>query len=926
MLRPYGRRCFILCVGIVCGAPPETQAQPCALAWSNRFGIDDLGGVVYAVTSFDDDGPGPHAAALYVAGNFGSVGSVTVKYIAKWDGTVWSPVGNVTGWSNGYIADLVVFDDDADGPHLPALYACGTFTTAGGVAANRIAKWDGTQWSPLGSGVNLDVDTLTVYDNDGDGPTPPALYAGGNFTTAGGISANHIAQWDGTSWSSLGSGIDGGYRDVYALAAFDDDGAGPHPPALYAGGSFTTAGGVAALNIARWDGATWSPLGSGAGGIYDPLVRALAVFDDDEDGPHPPALYAAGEFTTAGGASAMRIAKWDGANWSPLADGLSSSVHALGVYDDDADGPHPAALYAGGAFRASGTLTLENVAKWDGTAWSAVGSGMGIAGYIASVFAFGVFDRDGAGARAPELYAGGEFTMAGGVKADQIARWDGTAWSSLSVGLNGGVYSLTVFDEDGDAPTPSALFAGGAFMTAGGVSVNRVAKWDGTTWSALGLGMNDSVVALTVFDDDAEGPNPPALYVGGGFSNSGGATLNHVAKWDGSAWSALGGGVNKSVSDLEVFDDDAEGPNPPALYVGGSFTVAENVYANGMARWNGTTWSHVGNGVGGVDYPAVADLIVFDDDATGPHAPALYAGGKFTTAGLQPANYIAKWDGTTWSPLGTGIGGVYSPSVYALAIYDDDGAGPNPPALYVGGYFASAGGVPASNIAKWNGTTWSAVGGGTNSGPSVLVVFDDDGDGLPALYAGGNFTTAGGLGANRIARWDGTAWSALESGVGGGTSPAVGALAVFDDDGAGPNRAALYVGGVFTAAGGVSSAYIARWGRVGGTGDIDNDGDLDGYDYARFVANFGHGEGDPLYNPACDLDCDGMVTLLDYRYWMRYYREFVGDPTAKPPQVPVHGIVTSTSTGPISCVKPVEPIGEDITPIDLAQQRQPMDP
>ena len=122
--------------------------------------------------------------------------------------------------------------DDGSGP---ALYAGGDFTTAGGVAANRIAKWDGSSWSALGQrDERLRVHALAVFD-DGSGP---ALYAGGDFTTAGGVAANRIAKWDGTSWSALGQ------RDwtarVCALAVFDD-GSGP---ALYAGGDFTTAGGV----------------------------------------------------------------------------------------------------------------------------------------------------------------------------------------------------------------------------------------------------------------------------------------------------------------------------------------------------------------------------------------------------------------------------------------------------------------------------------------------------------------------------------------------------------------------------------------------------------------------------------------------------------------------------------------------------------
>ena len=123
--------------------------------------------------------------------------------------------------------------------------------------ANGIARWDAatSSWHPLGSGMNSSVYALT-YGPDG------SLYAGGDFTTAGGVAANYIARWDAatSSWHSLGSGMNSSVR---ALAVGPDG-------SLYAGGGFTTAGGVAANAIARWDAATssWHPLGSGMGGYY----------------------------------------------------------------------------------------------------------------------------------------------------------------------------------------------------------------------------------------------------------------------------------------------------------------------------------------------------------------------------------------------------------------------------------------------------------------------------------------------------------------------------------------------------------------------------------------------------------------------------------------------------------------------------------
>ena len=182
--------------------------------------------------------------------------------------------------------------DDGGGK---ALYAGGSFTDAGGVAANRIARWDGTSWSALGAGVSgpallQAVHALTVFD-DGGGA---ALYAGGVFTSAGGVPAMNIAMWDGTSWSALGSGV---VETVHALEVFDD-GSGE---ALYAGGNFTSAGGVVANHIAEWDGTTWAALGRG----MNHVVFAVAGFDDGSGG----ALYSAGFFTVSPAGDSY-FAKW----------------------------------------------------------------------------------------------------------------------------------------------------------------------------------------------------------------------------------------------------------------------------------------------------------------------------------------------------------------------------------------------------------------------------------------------------------------------------------------------------------------------------------------------------------------------------------------------------------------------------------------
>lgn len=130
------------------------------------------------------------------------------------------------------------------------------------------------------------------------------LYAGGPFTIAGGAAASGIAKWDGAQWSPLGSGIGGPEAWIHSLAAFDDG----TDPGLYAGGILSSAGGVAASKIAKWDGARWSPLGSGMGVTSYHEVSALTVFDDGSGGG--PALYAGGGFTLAFDSGDSFLAKW----------------------------------------------------------------------------------------------------------------------------------------------------------------------------------------------------------------------------------------------------------------------------------------------------------------------------------------------------------------------------------------------------------------------------------------------------------------------------------------------------------------------------------------------------------------------------------------------------------------------------------------
>lgn len=358
------------------------------------------------------------------------------------------------------------------------------------------------------------------------------------------------------------------------------------------------------------------------------------------------------------------------------------------VMFDDGNGGGPA-LYVGGHYVNSGTTPLNGIARWNGVSWESVGGGVAGTGFQVGVHALAVFD-DGKGG-GPALYAGGRFVSAGGVAADGIARWNGSVWSPVGNGQMGPASSLVttlLVHDDGNGPT---LFMGGGFTSVGGVSALRLAKWDGEHWTQVGNGMGGGVWALATFD--AGRGEGPVLIAGGVFGSAGGAPANEVAMWDGEFWSALGTGLpGVGVYSLAVFDDGLGGG--PTLFAGGLITIPGTPAVTHVARWTGTTWTNVSpNNIGANN--GVYSLGVFDDETGG--GPALYAGGEFTSIGGTPAIRIAKWNGVAWSALGSGMNGT------GWELLSMPSAGGEPAALYIGGSFLMAGGNPANCIAKWQG-------------------------------------------------------------------------------------------------------------------------------------------------------------------------------------------------------------------------------
>lgn len=593
-------------------------------------------------------------------------------------------------------------------------------------------SWTSTGTLPGG----ILLSSVATYDPDGPGPVQPRLAVCGSFTRIGNAAVAKVADYDPTTgvWRQLGTGLD----SLTILAALPNGG-------LVGAGLLSGLGGT--TTVALWTGTNWQPLGQGFLNGTSPgsVIRIVQMPNGD--------LIAAGRFDSVGGVPVGNIALWNGSTWLPL----GSGVIAMGSDGIRSLLPLPNGnLVVGGDFTIAGGQSASRIAVWDGSTWAPLGAG--VSGPLLplvrppSVDALALLPNG-------DVVAAGWFNTAGGAAAASIALWNGTSWVQMP-GVSGGlgvVYDLMV-RPNGD------LLVAGDFDTAGGVPVSNLASWNGSAWSALGLGTESRIFVI------APMPNGGVAAYGSRFTNSTGSFVGSLAHWDGTDWRTIGSSVG-----LEFFVH-AVAPLANGQFVVGG-TPLPGFTAN-LARWTGAAWAPIGTagpiatGVSGV--LALAALRNGD----------IVAGGYFASVGGVPANNLARWNGTTWAPLGPGINGIVS-VIRELPNGD----------LVAGGLFTAAGGVPANNVAQWNGTNWTPLGLGTNGGLSALTVTANGG-----ILAGGNFTTAGGLPANRIASWDGSSWAPLGTGLNGGVG-AVTTLANGD----------VVAGGQFTIAGGVPANRMARW-------------------------------------------------------------------------------------------------------------------
>jgi hypothetical protein len=507
-----------------------------------------------------------------------------------------------------------------------------------GVAGQAAAAVSGG-WSHLGHGSTTSLPALNqaVYALNND--EPGVLLVGGAFTNAGGhAAADYIASWNGTAWSALGNSALNG--NVRAIAYHDGK--------VYAGGNFTNAAGNDMADyLAVWNGSTWSPFCTpqGTNPAFNGSVLALQIIGNR--------LYVGGSFSNGAGiTSADFLVSCDLTTGAPSstvlnADGMNGGVYALTA---DVNG----VLYAGGLMiNVDHIAEADHVAKYDGM-WHAMGAGPAplngaVEDIVRSLAAHG-----------SDIYVGTDSVNVGAIaQADHVARWNGSAWSAVGANTAGTdgwfpassfIYGLTTYS--------NVVVATGSFQNANGsATADEIAYFDGTTWHPLGSDgagngpLTQQGTAVSVFKG--------ALVVGGSFINGGADVLaDYVAAFPlkrpdarigtsstgpftgNDVYSATGVGESKSISIIHGHSGTLYADIQNDGAVAASFTL------KGSAGSNGFTVSYFKGTVN------ITSAVQAGTYATGSLAPSAHVTVKITMHAPTAIGNTAKFRVTATSSTG----------------------------------------------------------------------------------------------------------------------------------------------------------------------------------------------------------------------------------------------------------------------------------
>jgi hypothetical protein len=602
------------------------------------------------------------SGVIYAAGKFKNINN---KYVvAKWKNGTWAEVENGTDSLKG---DNWIFGLAVD--KIGNLYAAGAFTNA--IGYSYVAKWNDTTWSQVGTGTNALNPGGQIYAIATD--LSNNIYAGGSFTNASG--KQYVAKWNGITWTELGTGANAlnGNGHIYSIAT---DGSGN----VYAAGHLKNVSGK--YYVAKWNGTAWTELGTETNALN--ANDYINTIKTDNAGN----IYAAGSFRNALGE--YYVAKFNGSSWSELGSG-ANSLKANGVINSIVV-TNTGLVYAGG-YCTNNINGLTNVVKWDGTSWSQV---FDVGGAPNNPIRSIIADASG------NIYAGGDFRNAN--SHSYVGKWNGTILKELG---RQGEYlpnpngiKLVIADKFG------YVYAVGQFWNPTNNPLTMVAKWDGVGWRPLrSTTLPFDVEQVEAMTTDSSGN----VYAGGRFQNLNGEYC--VAKWDGANWIELTGATTSihAVDYINSLNTDSTGN----IYATGFFI--ENNTGYGIAKWDGTNWTKLSS----------VPVSSFGGIKFGPQ-DGVYVIGPYQNYFSQ--NYVAKVepDGS-WHELGTGTNALIANGfIRSIAVDRKNGN------AYAGGTFFNSNGV--RYVAKWNGTNWSELGSLPDNSLVSAIVTDTSGNVYASLH------------------------------------------------------------------------------------------------------------------------------------------------------------------------------------------------
>ncbi len=455
---------------------------------------------------------------------------------------------------------------------------------------------------------------------------------------------------------------------------------------------------------------------------------------------------------------------------------LGASVNAV-----TADG---AGALVGGTFRIVNGVEVNNVARWTGAAWEALGGGVRCADCGGSPFPARVqaVVRDAAGA----VWVAGTFDTAvqtdgTTLAVDGLARWTGATWDAPGRLVGYGTAPPTGY---------ALLVQSGSVVVAGDfadvrrpdgslVGTTNVARWSGGAWEPMSQDV--AVYAL------AAGADGRALSAGL-VVRPDATQAFAVTAWDGAAWQPVTDALGPGFVLVQAILPDAAGPTAAGLTVGGFFAGGQAadgrvVASRNVVRWDGAAWQPLGTSTPG------GGLLGGGVRALARDAVGLLAGGQIDyPMGIVslPPRGVVRWTGTSWEDV---------PGMSAVSVSALTSAGAE---TLVGGTFAVESGsggatVRASNLAALAGSAWRPLSPRTGrdgtvyaDGSGQIVRLAPDGCGGLHVYApqGAGPLTDGGQSTSR--RWDGAAWRPVPLGLQRSSL-----RSVYDDGRFGPFVAAL---------------------------------------------------------------------------------------------------------------------------------------